>query len=215
MDSNCTQTLEEDAPSKQPKKASPSKDDSTSSLHYADLNPNFPVTPNTAPYQNLQKVVQLEASLREAQNKSAQSKEALEEELQAVKKDLQHTSTQFYFEKYSPEELETYMKRLFELGDTNGDGVIDKEELVALLELSNFPFDLGNIANLMDKYDVNRNGVIEESEFMAMIGAHVRGQAYKPPPIKKPKENIPEPWSHVGDEYEHMSPEDAEFMRQR
>ena len=197
----------------------PSAQDATSAtepskkLYFGDMNPEWSPGPNTPQFVQLQKIVKTEADIRANQEKASKSKETIEEELHALKHDLKQTSAQLYFHKYKPEELEAYMSRLFKLGDTNENGIMEKEELVALLNLSHFPFDLGNVEELLDKYDINRNGVIEKSEFMTMIGAHIRGEEHTADLLQKPKVNDPAPWADVGEEYGHMSSEDAEFMR--
>jgi len=64
-----------------------------------------------------------------------------------------------------PAQLMRYMERLFKIGDKNNDGVLDALELRDLLQKSGFNLDQQTIATVMDAVDVNRDGVIQFSEF--------------------------------------------------
>ena len=71
----------------------------------------------------------------------------------------------------SPSVLEHYFRRLFELGDLNGDGVIDPSEMEELLRQSGFQFDDRTIAEIMAVADTNGDGVIEYKEFVPLMTA--------------------------------------------
>jgi len=77
----------------------------------------------------------------------------------------------------SPEEVEEYFSQLFEIGDVNGDGVLQPEEFKTLLELSGYNFPPELVEDLIEAADTNHDGVIEYSEFVpAMVGI-VKAQA--------------------------------------
>jgi len=67
-----------------------------------------------------------------------------------------------------PPMLERYFKKLFTIADTNGDGVLQPEELEKLLGLSGFNFSRDTVAQIMSRADVNHDGVIEYNEFIPM-----------------------------------------------
>ncbi len=67
---------------------------------------------------------------------------------------------------YSSEDLKEYLRRLFSIGDTNGDGVLQPSEFKRLLELSGFNFSEETVRQLMSAADVNGDGVIEYDEFI-------------------------------------------------
>ena len=64
-----------------------------------------------------------------------------------------------------------YLHSLFEIGDTNDDGVLSPDEFTKLLSRSGFNFPDNVIAALVKAADVNEDGVIEYNEFVpAMLG---------------------------------------------
>merc|ERR1711871_1905151 len=65
-----------------------------------------------------------------------------------------------------PEMLKRYLKKLFAVGDVNGDGVLQPEEMSRLLELSGFNLAPSQVAAIVDEADVNKDGVIEYDEFV-------------------------------------------------
>ena len=65
-----------------------------------------------------------------------------------------------------PAMLERYLKKLFAVADTNGDGVLQPSEFKRLLELSGFNFSKAQIRQLLSMADVNHDGVIEYDEFI-------------------------------------------------
>jgi len=64
--------------------------------------------------------------------------------------------------------LERYLKKLFELADTNGDGVLQPSEFKRMLEVSGFNFTRLQVGNLIAMADLNHDGVIEYDEFVPM-----------------------------------------------
>jgi len=72
--------------------------------------------------------------------------------------------------------LERYLKKLFTIADTNGDGVLQPEEMSRLLELSGFNFDKSHVSELVAAADTNQNGVIEYDEFIPVAMDILRGR---------------------------------------
>merc|ERR1712167_273205 len=70
---------------------------------------------------------------------------------------------------YNQTTLEKYFKRLFKMGDVNGDGVLQPQEVSALLKLTGFEFDDSTIAAIVRDADTNHDGVIEYEEFVPMM----------------------------------------------
>merc|ERR1711998_321191 len=60
----------------------------------------------------------------------------------------------------SVHELEQYLRRLFQIGDKNGDGVLSPSEFESLLRKSGFNFDNMTIRRIMNAVDTNKDGVI-------------------------------------------------------
>merc|ERR1711865_127463 len=79
-------------------------------------------------------------------------------------------------------QLSRYMAKLFQIGDTNGDGVLDADELESLLKKSGFNLSSEIIATLMQKADINGDGVISETEFCA-AGVALQQVGF---PVEKP-----------------------------
>merc|ERR1712216_1115554 len=62
-------------------------------------------------------------------------------------------------------QFQSYMERLFKIGDKDGNGVLDSMELAALLCKSGFIFEDHVIDQIMDQVDTNHDGVIQYREF--------------------------------------------------
>merc|ERR1711959_704366 len=79
------------------------------------------------------------------------------------------------------EMLERYLSKLFQIGDTNGDGVLQPQEFLELLTRAGLRFPAELVLKLFLEADVNHDGVIEYDEFMpamlAVIGAMKEGAA--------------------------------------
>merc|ERR1711959_89524 len=77
--------------------------------------------------------------------------------------------------------LERYLGKLFQIGDTNGDGVLQPQEFLELLTRAGLRFPSELVLKLFLEADVNHDGVIEYDEFMpamlAVIGAMKEGAA--------------------------------------
>jgi Ca2+-binding EF-hand superfamily protein len=67
-----------------------------------------------------------------------------------------------------PAMMERYFKKLFTIADTNGDGVLQPEELKKLLSMSGFNFTPAQIDDIMERADINHDGVIEYDEFIPL-----------------------------------------------
>jgi len=62
--------------------------------------------------------------------------------------------------------LERYLAKLFAIGDTNGDGVLQPTEFLELLTRAGLRFPAELVLKLFLEADVNQDGVIEYDEFM-------------------------------------------------
>jgi Ca2+-binding EF-hand superfamily protein len=81
-------------------------------------------------------------------------------------------------------ELRSYFQRLFKIGDTNGDGVLQPEEFANLLRQSGFNFDPAQIQEISRAADVNGDGLIQYEEFVPALMAIAT--AKRPDPVKAP-----------------------------
>jgi len=83
-------------------------------------------------------------------------------------------------------ELESYLQRLFKIGDRDGNGVLSPEEFESLLRKSGFKFDNATIRRIMNVVDTNHDGVIQYEEFVpaiiTLLGSK-EGSATSMPPI--------------------------------
>merc|ERR1711907_532200 len=89
----------------------------------------------------------------------------------------------------APAELQSYLQRLFKIGDRDGNGVLDPAEFESLLRKSGFKFDNATIKRIMDVVDTNHDGVIEYDEFVPAILSllkYRRGQGSAPAPAPAP-----------------------------
>eukprot|EP00656_Telonema_subtile_P053822 TRINITY_DN786_c0_g1_i11.p1 TRINITY_DN786_c0_g1~~TRINITY_DN786_c0_g1_i11.p1 ORF type:complete len:202 (+),score=74.82 TRINITY_DN786_c0_g1_i11:1-606(+) len=95
----------------------------------------------------------------------------------------------------APAELESYLQRLFQIGDRNGDGVLSPAEFESLLRKSGFKFDDATIRRIMNAVDTNHDGVIQYEEFVPAILALVRHKssapAAAPAPTAAPAAGMP------------------------
>ena len=73
---------------------------------------------------------------------------------------------------YTPQQLQKYFKNLFKIGDKNGDGLLERDELVALLSHSGFPFDLGTVDEILRDGDINGDGMLDCAEFTTLMTRH-------------------------------------------
>jgi len=62
--------------------------------------------------------------------------------------------------------LERYLEKLFQIGDTNGDGVLQPQEFLELLTRAGLRFPANLVLKLFLEADTNGDGVIEYDEFM-------------------------------------------------
>merc|ERR1711959_841139 len=96
-------------------------------------------------------------------------------------------------EDVSPKLLQKYFKQLFQVADTNGDGVLQPAEFKRLLELSGFNFPPATVRKLLNAADVNRDGVIEYDEFVpvALEILKSQGGGGAPAPARAPQRAAP------------------------
>lgn len=88
--------------------------------------------------------------------------------------------------KFKPHEvsqasMDNYLKNLFEIGDTNGDGVLQPAELAKLLKLTGFNLESGAILDIVQAADVDGDGLIQYDEFVPIV----RDMLANPPAAKK------------------------------
>jgi len=73
------------------------------------------------------------------------------------------------FKNYNAQTLETYFRRLFQMGDADGNGVLDPKEVFDLLKMTGFQFSLSQINNMIAEADANHDGMIQYEEFVPMM----------------------------------------------
>jgi Ca2+-binding EF-hand superfamily protein len=90
-------------------------------------------------------------------------------------------------------QLNDYMLRLFKIGDKDGNGVLDSEELTSLLRKSGFNFSDAMISEFMRKADTNHDGVIQYDEFCVAIKQLQKGgfSAASTPPAMPALSDVP------------------------
>lgn len=69
----------------------------------------------------------------------------------------------------SPHVLERYFTKLFRIGDRNGDGFLDPQELALLLVRSGFDFSWQLIRSIVAAADTNHDGLIDADEFVPLM----------------------------------------------
>jgi len=104
-----------------------------------------------------------------------------------------------------PIEMEAYLRRLFQIGDRNNDGVLQPAEFEALLKKSGFGFDTATIAQVMQVADSNSDGVISYEEFIPAI-IHICAAAPLPPPGGKAYSQQRHPHGPNGGQHPKMTP---------
>ena len=77
---------------------------------------------------------------------------------------------------YTTKQLDSYFEGLFSLSDVNGDGVLQPDELTALLEMCGFELSAEEIAQFVSAADTNHDGVIEYEEFLPVASKMLQSQ---------------------------------------
>eukprot|EP01130_Rhizamoeba_saxonica_P006698 TRINITY_DN2673_c0_g1_i2.p1 TRINITY_DN2673_c0_g1~~TRINITY_DN2673_c0_g1_i2.p1 ORF type:complete len:112 (+),score=16.64 TRINITY_DN2673_c0_g1_i2:33-338(+) len=82
--------------------------------------------------------------------------------------------------KQHPEHLSDYSRQVFDYYDTNSDGNLDKNELLASIHYffrivqngipDDFNIDESMVDEIMDKYDTNHDGVLDPPEYTVFLG---------------------------------------------
>ena len=78
--------------------------------------------------------------------------------------------------------LETYLGKLFAIGDTNGDGVLQPLEFLELMYRCGLQFPDEVILEIFVKADANKDGVIQYDEFIPIMKAIIAEAKAKPAP---------------------------------
>ena len=71
--------------------------------------------------------------------------------------------------------LEKYLEKLFAIGDTNQDGVLQPQEFLELLTRCGLRIPSDVVLDMFLKADVNGDGVIEYGEFIPAMKAIIAG----------------------------------------
>lgn len=88
---------------------------------------------------------------------------------------------------FSTHELVVYFQRLFEIGDTNQDGVLQPQEFANLLKRCGFDLPPHLILRMVRDADTNEDGVIDFQEFMpSMLALMQQLSTGQLPPPKRP-----------------------------
>jgi len=104
---------------------------------------------------------------------------------------------------YAAEELEEYLKQLFRVADTNGDGVLQPHEMTRLLKMSGFGFTDEVIAQVIALTDANHDGVIQYEEFVpAMIAVMLCVDEMEEAAAPKSKPAVKDPADYAAEELE-------------
>jgi Ca2+-binding EF-hand superfamily protein len=83
--------------------------------------------------------------------------------------------------------LERYLEKLFQIGDTNGDGVLQPKEFLELLTRAGLRFPPKLVLKLFLEADTNHDGVIEYDEFMpAMLAVIAAMKGDEAPAARAP-----------------------------
>lgn len=102
------------------------------------------------------------------------------------------TTSTLSIKDYGVDEVEAYMKRLFAMGDVNGDGVLDLGEFRHLLQLSGFKFSPTEIDMMVNAADANGDGVIDYNEFVPTMRYMLLDEvARHSPPLKSARGTAP------------------------
>jgi len=84
-------------------------------------------------------------------------------------------------EDHSPEVLQVYFQRLFQMADADGSGALEPSEVSELLTLSGFQMEPHAIKQVIEQADVNHDGSIDFEEFVPMMVNLLTAQAEDSP----------------------------------
>ena len=65
--------------------------------------------------------------------------------------------------------MEAYWKRLFSIGDKDGDGYLNRAELKYLLTSSGFRLNFSSVEEVLETCDSDGDGMIDFDEFVHMM----------------------------------------------
>ena len=74
--------------------------------------------------------------------------------------------------KFSASQLKQYLSKLFQIGDTDGSGTLDRKELKGLLAWSGFDFAVTDVDDILLKCDKDGDGLISYDEFVSLATEH-------------------------------------------
>eukprot|EP00658_Telonema_sp_P-2_P061962 TRINITY_DN5061_c0_g1_i1.p1 TRINITY_DN5061_c0_g1~~TRINITY_DN5061_c0_g1_i1.p1 ORF type:complete len:426 (-),score=148.90 TRINITY_DN5061_c0_g1_i1:263-1540(-) len=72
----------------------------------------------------------------------------------------------FHPSQVDADQLESYLRQLFVIGDQNKDGVLQPAEMAKLLKMCGFGLSASEILEVLEKADLNGDGVIQYEEFV-------------------------------------------------
>jgi Ca2+-binding EF-hand superfamily protein len=81
------------------------------------------------------------------------------------------------FSTYTPLQVEAYIQKLFEIGDTDKNGTLDRAEVSSLLSFSGFPFEVGSVEEMLELCDTNKDGFVDLNEFRQLVAEEMTSQA--------------------------------------
>ena len=90
----------------------------------------------------------------------------------------------------SPDLLNRYLVELFALADTNGNGVLEKDEFVQIFSQSGFNFSEATINMMFMMADLDGDGVIEQDEFVPYVAAVIADSTFAPEPQAQKVKNL-------------------------
>eukprot|EP00656_Telonema_subtile_P022890 TRINITY_DN2415_c0_g1_i1.p1 TRINITY_DN2415_c0_g1~~TRINITY_DN2415_c0_g1_i1.p1 ORF type:complete len:632 (+),score=181.52 TRINITY_DN2415_c0_g1_i1:137-2032(+) len=97
------------------------------------------------------------------------------------------------------EQLEGYLRDLFSVADTNGDGVLQPKELTKLLSLCGFELSSSQILDIVQAADLNGDGVIDHAELVPVARAILHSLSKEDPETdsESDSEDVKYDWTEI------------------